>query len=141
MEKLNILDELNKGCSMGMEAIHQVLERVDDKSFQELLEEFHEEYDKLSSKIKDEYHEYSDSEVHEVNMMEKIMTWYGITKDTMMDNSTSKYADLMINGTNMGIVEGRKLLNHKKMDHKIKSLCQEYVDMQEEYIEKLKEFL
>ena len=54
MEKLNILDELNKGCSMGIEAIDQVLERVEDRSFQELLEEFREEYSDLSSKIVEE---------------------------------------------------------------------------------------
>ena len=69
------------------------------------------------------------------------MTWYGIQKDTILDDSVSKLADLLINGTNMGIIEGRKLLNNKTMDKKVHKLCNEYVKVQEKYIEKLKKFL
>ena len=58
-----------------------------------------------------------------------------------MDNSTSKIADILINGTNMGIIEGRKLLNNKAMDKKTKKLVTEYIKMQERYIEKLKKYL
>ena len=69
------------------------------------------------------------------------MTWYGVSKDTIFDNSTSKLADLLINGTNMGIIEGRKLLNNKNMNKAVKKITSEYVKMQEKYIEKLKKFL
>ena len=41
----------------------------------------------------------------------------------------------------MGIIEGRKLLNNKKIDNGTKDIIEEYVDFQEEYVEKLKEFL
>ena len=79
--------------------------------------------------------------IHETNMMEKAMTWYGIQKDTILDDSTSKLADLLINGTNMGIIEGRKLLNNKIMNKKVKKICEEYIKFQERYLEKLKEFI
>ena len=57
------------------------------------------------------------------------------------DDNESKIAELFIKGTNMGIIEGRKLLNNKDNDKKTHDLIQEYVDFQEEYVEKLKEFL
>jgi len=41
----------------------------------------------------------------------------------------------------MGIIEGRKLLNHKDTDEQIHALVQEYVAMQEDAVEKLKSFL
>ena len=41
----------------------------------------------------------------------------------------------------MGIIEGRKLLNHKGTNKEVHKLIQEYVDMQEECVEKLKSFL
>lgn len=41
----------------------------------------------------------------------------------------------------MGIIEGRKILNNKELDSKVPKIAQEYVDMQEDVIEKLKEFL
>jgi hypothetical protein len=45
--------------------------------------------------------------------MNKVMTWYGIEMKTMFDKSNSKIAELLLQGTNMGIIEGRKLLNNK----------------------------
>ena len=69
------------------------------------------------------------------------MTWYGIEMKTFMDDSTSKIAELLLQGTNMGIIEGRRLLNHKGTPDEIHELVQEYVDMQEDAVEKLKTFL
>ena len=69
------------------------------------------------------------------------MTWYGIEKDTLTDSSISNLADLLIRGTNMGIIEGKKLLNNKTMDKKVHKICKEYVKMQELYLDKLKEYL
>ena len=73
--------------------------------------------------------------------MNKVMTWYGIEMKTLTDDSTSKIAELLLQGTNMGIIEGRKLLNHKDTDKEVEKIAQEYVDMQEDAVEKLKEFL
>ena len=60
---------------------------------------------------------------------------------TLTDHTSSKIAELMLQGTNMGIIEGRRLLNHKSTDDEIHSIVQEYVDMQEDAVEKLKRFL
>ena len=95
----------------------------------------------ISDKIKELYQKYSDDDVHEVNAMEKLMTWYGIEKDTILDDSTSKLADMLINGTTMGIIEGRKILNNKKMSKDVHKMCEKYVDVQEKYVEKLKKYL
>ena len=37
-ENLNVLDELNKGATMGMDAIHFVLDKVEDETFKQTLE-------------------------------------------------------------------------------------------------------
>ena len=73
--------------------------------------------------------------------MEKMVTWYEVQMDTFMDTSVSNLADLLMKGTNMGITEGKKILNHKTMDKKVHKICSEYVKMQEAYLKKLKEFL
>jgi hypothetical protein len=138
---IDILDELHKGADMGVEAIDMVLKKVEEHSLSDLLEEYRERYDSISLEIKDLYHHYSDDEIHEVNMPEKIMAWSGITKDTMFDGSNSKVAEIMINGTVMGIIEGRKILNHKKMDKKVHNICEKFVKMQEKFVEQLKDFL
>ena len=140
--EVNVLDELNKGACMGMDAIHYILDKVEDDSLKEELINQYKEYEKIHSDICKLYPEYNrDDEPTETTMMNKAMTWYGIEMKTMMDKSNSKIAELLLQGTNMGIIEGRKLLNHKNTDKEVEKLVQEYVEMQEKAVEKLKTFL
>ncbi len=138
---INILDELNKGCFMGIDALDYIIPICSENSFLELLNKQKKEYENLSTRLESLYHDYSDSDIHKTNTMEKMMLWYGIKKDTILDDSISNLASLLITGTNMGIVEGRKILNHKTMDKKVHKLCTEYIMMQEKYLEKLKDYL
>lgn len=138
---IDILDELYKGCDMGIQAIGMILDKMDNHDFSQLLTEFKEKYTEFSEEIKDLYKKYTDSGIHEVNTAEKLMTWYGIMKDTMFDESDSKIAELLIKGTNMGIIEGRKITNNKMMDKEVYSLCDKYIKFQEKYLDKLKNYL
>ena len=129
INEVNVLDELNKGACMGKDAIHFIMDKVDDEGLKKELNNQYDKYRKISDKIHKLYPEYSDDEPHETNTMNKVMTWYGIEMKTFMDESTSKIAELLLQGTNMGIIEGRKLLNHKETDEEVHKLVQEYVDM------------
>lgn len=136
-----VLEKLNKGCAMGMEAITTILEKVDDYDFRDLLEKEYQEYMDFSNRIDELYRDISDDNLKDIGIMPKMMSWYSIQKDTILDSSNSKLADLLVNGTNMGIIEGRKLINNKKLDKKVHKLCCNFVKMQEKYIEKLKNYL
>ena len=109
--EINVLDELNKGASMGTDAIHFVLDKVEDKKLKKELETQYKEYESILKKIEKLYSKYSDKKPHETSTVNKILTWYGVEMKTLIDNSASKIAELMLQGTNMGIIEGRKLLN------------------------------
>lgn len=139
--EINVLDELNKGACMGQDAIHFILDKVKDNDLKKVLNEQYKKYQDITDRISKLYPEYSEKEPHETNVMNKVMTWYGIEMKTLMDDSTSKITELLLQGTNMGIIEGRKLLNNKDTDKEIHKLIQEYVDMQEECVEQLKQFL
>ena len=139
--EINVLDELNKGACMGRDAIHFILDKVTDNALKQELNRQYNKYKEISDKICELYPEYSEDEPHETSAMNKMMTWYGIEMKTFMDKSTSKIAELLLQGTNMGIIEGRRLLNHKGTDEHVNSLVKQYVDMQEDAVEKLKSFL
>lgn len=141
--EINVLDELNKGAYMGMDAIHYILDKVSDDSLKEELKRQYREYKEIAEEISKLYPEYNDKkeEPHKTNAMNKAMTWYGIEMKTMLDSSTSKVAELLLQGTNMGIIEGRKLLNHKKTEENVNNLVKKYVAMQETAVEKLKKYL
>ena len=138
---VNVLDELNKGASMGVDAINFIIDKVEDKNLEKELKNQYKEYKKILDEISKVYPEYSNKEPHETNAVNKIMTWYGIEMKTFLDKSTSKIAELLMQGTNMGIIEGRRLLNHNTTDDDIHRLIQEYVSMQEKAVENLKKFL
>jgi len=140
-EKLNVLDELNKGSCMGVDAIDFILDKVEDNDFKKVLCDQKDEYEKMTDKIGELYEEYSDDEPHETSGMNKAMTWMNVEMRTMTDHTTSKLAELMLQGTNMGIIEGRRLLNNKSGDEKIDKLVEEYVNMQEKFVEILKKYL
>lgn len=139
--EVNILDELNKGCSMGVDAISYILDKVKNNDFKKMLKIQLDDYKQISKEIKKLYPDYSDKEPHETSAMNKMMTFYGIEMKTLTDESDSKLAELLLKGTNMGIIEGRRLLNHKGTEKDIHSLISEYVKMQEKACEELKKYL
>lgn len=140
-ESVNVLDELNKGACMGIDAINFIFGKIDSKELKKVLNKQCDEYKMITDKISNLYPEYSKKEPHETSAMNKVMTWYGIEVKTMMDKSDSKAVELLLQGTNMGIIEGRRLLNHKDTDPEVENLIEEYITMQEKAYDTLKEYL
>ena len=140
-ENINALDEIHKGACMGVDAISKVLEKVFDPKLKNILENQEKSYQKIKKEIEDIYPKYNDDKPHETNFFNKTMTFSAIEMKTLKDNSSSKLAELLIQGTNMGIIEGRKILNHKNIDQEVKKIIEKYVSMQEDYLENLKTFL
>ncbi len=143
-QNLNILDEVNKGATMGMDAITYVSEKVQDSNFKNVLDTEYNKYKDISRRVNNLYAQYSDKEPHETNAMNKAMTWYGIQMKTMTDDTTSKLSELLMQGTNMGIIEGRRLINqneHSDIDSDVKNILNDFVVMQEDSVETLKKYL
>lgn len=141
-QDLNVLDEVNKGATMGMDAISIVSEKVKDDTFKEVLDIEYNKYKNISNRVNALYSNYSDKEPHETNAMNKMMTWYGVQMRTMTDDTTSKLSELLMQGTNMGIIEGRRLLNQNHdIGHDVKNILNDFVVMQEDSVETLKKYL
>lgn len=142
-ENVNILDEVNKGATMGMDAVRYVNEKAEDKGLKNTLDVEYDKYKNIVRKVSEVYPKFSDKNPHETNAMTKMMTWYGIQMNTIKDKTTSKLAELLMQGTNMGIIEGRRLLNQHDdtMDLQVKSILNDFVSMQEDSVETLKKFL
>jgi len=140
---LNVLDEINKGATMGMDAIDIISDKTKDADLKETLKVEYNKYKKISERVNDIYsHYHTNKEPHETNAMNKMMTWYGVQMKTIKDDTTSKLSELLMQGTNMGIIEGRRLLNHNtRIDKDIKNVLNDFVVMQEDSIETLKKFL
>ena len=144
MEDINkkVLDEVNKGTTMGMDAISYVSEKVGDARFQKVLDTEYGKYKKINTRVDEIYSQYSANDPQTTNVMNKMMTWYGINMKTMTDQSNSKISELLLQGTNMGIIEGRRLLNNNpSIDIEVKNILNDFVTMQEDIVETLKKYL
>lgn len=140
-ENINALDEIHKGACMGMDAINFVLDKVEDDKLKKVLEAEYNQYKDISKDIEKIYPKYNNDKPHETTVMNKAMTWYGIEMKTMNDKSNSKIAELLLNGVNMGIIEGRKILNNKNINEEVREIIKTYVEMQENSVEVLKQYL
>lgn len=144
MEDINVkvLNEVNKGTTMGMDAIDYVSEKVGDERFKKVLDIEYGKYKKIADRVSNIYSEYSQEEPQETNKMDKMMTWYGVQMNTFKDKSNSKISELLMQGTNMGIIEGRRLLNNNpSIDNGVRQILNDFVVMQEDSVETLKKYL
>ena len=141
-ENINALDEINKGATMGMDAIHFIIDKIENDDFKKVVDKQYKDYENVSNTINKIYNKYnSEDNPHETGVVNKVMTWYGVEMKTLLDKSDSKIAELLLQGTNMGIIEGRRILNNKALDEEVKDIMNKYVTMQEECVEKLKDYL
>lgn len=141
MEDINALDEIHKGSCMGLDAISFILDKVEDDKLESLLKKQYKSYKDINERIETIYPTYNEGKPHSTSMPEKVMTDWMVNMKTMVDKTTSHLAELLVQGTNMGIIEGRRILNKKNLNEEVNSLVQKYVAMQEKYLENLKEFL
>ena len=142
-QNLNVLDEINKGATMGMDAISYISQKVEDNQFKNILKTEYNKYKDISVRVNKLYNNFAtNKEPHETNTMNKMMTWYGIQMKTMTDDTTSKLSELLMQGTNMGIIEGRRLINqNNNIAQDVKNILNDFVVMQEDSIETLKKYL
>lgn len=141
-EQEYVLNEINKGIKMGMDSISTVSEKIGDKEFKDELLFQYNGYNDILNKVNSELEKH-DLFPQELNPMQKTMGWFEIQKDTIVDKSNEHIASMMIKGTNMGIVEGIQLLNNNKdaIDKNTTNLLNEFIQFQENSVEKLKKYL
>lgn len=74
--------------------------------------------------------------------MQKAMGWMGVEMNTLTDKSNSKISEMMLQGTNMGIIEGVKLWNNNPdATEPVKNILKDFITFQENTVEKLKKYL
>ena len=77
------------------------------------------------------------------NAMEKMMLRFGIGYNTLLNTSTSHIAEMIIKGSNNGVLEMEKVLAHNEefAGSPCRSLAKELIEMENANIRTLKEYL
>ena len=136
-----VLDEITKGIKMGMDSISSVAEKIDDDKFKNALLDQYNGYNELLNRVDNKVQEFGNVP-KDIPPMQKTMAHMEVKMNTAVDDSVSHIAEMMLQGTNMGIIEGRRLLNqHKQIEPDVESILNEFVTMQEDSVETLKKYL
>ena len=136
-----ILNEINKGIKMGMDSISTVAEKVQDCNLKENLQFQYNRYNDILNEVNNELSKFGEFP-KELNPMQKAMGWMCVQLNTIDNKSDSKISEMMLQGTNMGIIEGIKLLNHNpNVKPEIKNILNEFILFQQDNVEQLKKFL
>ncbi len=139
--ELYILNEVNKGIKMGMDSISTIAEKVGDGNFKDDLLFQYDKYNDILNKVNAELKNYNDFP-SELPPMQKIMGYVDIQVSTLNDKSNSHIAEMLIKGTNMGIIEGVKLKNQNPTTSEpVQNILDEFIKFQENNVEKLKKYL
>ena len=137
-----ILSEIYRNCHLALESISDILPAVEDEELKaEILRE-HEEYERISGKAACLARD-KGLEVKEPGPVKKAMMWGSIKMSTMMDNSRPHIAEMMIQGTVMGITCLKTSLGDlpEDDDEEITALLKELIELEEVFEKRLKEFL
>lgn len=141
MKEFEILKEINQNAKMGMDSLSTVLKKSQDTKFKDLLNTQHNEYQNIYDRTQ-ELLVKNNFQMEDTPTMQKAMSWMGIQLNTVNDTSNSKPSELLIQGNDMGIIKGTKLLNnHSFLDSEIKNILSDFVRLQEKNIDDLKKYL
>ena len=141
MQEIEILKEISKDAKMGMDSVTIVTKKVQDDKFKKLLDEQHNEYQNIFDRTQEILKQHGET-IEDVPAMQKMMGWMGIQMNTMNDKSNSQLSELLIQGNDMGIIKGHKLLNNNEFTTpEIQNLLSDFVRLQEKNIDDLKKFL
>ncbi len=137
-----ILAEIYRNAQLALQSISNILPQVEDEEVKTELSLQHEEYEKFSSRAsmlaKDK-----GLELKEPNPFKKMMMWGSIKMNSMMDNSRAHIADMMLQGTVMGITALRKTQSESCVEgaDDILQLLDEMIAAEERFEKKWKEYL
>ncbi len=141
MNEIEILKEINKGSKYGINGINLTLQKAVDSNFKKVLVEQKSEYENIYNRSKTLL-ALKDQKSEDLDPLEKAMSWMAIQMSTLTNASNSKLAEILIQGNDMGIIKGQKLLNspHVK-DSTTKNIIKDFITLQQENIEGLKKYL
>ncbi len=135
------INDIYKNAHLALQSISDLLPEVDDEEIKKELQEEYEGYEKIIGEISTFMAE-NGIEPKDVNVFKKAMMWGSIKMKTMINNSRNQVAEMMINGTVMGINELTAMKNeHENLDEGVLNLLNKLLELEEEYEQRLKKYL
>jgi hypothetical protein len=141
-EDIDLLNNVAQATDMATDSIQQVIDKATEPAFKAALQAQLKLHSDTRVKIEKMLH-FDNIKVKQANPISKIQAQVVSSIKTLTtDNVTSKIAEMVIQGSTMGITEVTKELhNYKGNNLEIKVLVQQYLDSLQQNINVMKAYL
>ena len=144
MEKENLgelLDRAYENVRMASWAIDCIIEKIENPKLAELLRKQNKFYLNTVTEIEDLAKSLNHT-LKDINPMLKGMSYLSIKTKTLMNNDSPKLAEMLIQGTTMGVTDTLKAKGEFPCNNsEISKLVDRIIQHEEEFVDSLKTFL
>ena len=142
-KEAEMLEQLYKNVKMGSDSIVKLLPKVSDGKFKSDLTDQLNGYESFAAKAKSRLKDMG-AEAKEENPMVKLWSSIGMTVSTMTDSTDSHLAQMVAEGSNMGVTEGIKLLRdyeNTNVSESALKLVRDVISFEEKNVERAKSYI
>ena len=135
------LNDIYKNAHIALQSIADLLPDLPNHDIKTELQNQYEGYDNFINKVSS-YMAENDIDPKDISPLKKAMLWSSIKMKTLFNNSKNQVAEMMINGTVMGINELTAMKNEgSNLDKGVLDCVEKLLELEEEYQERLKKYL
>ena len=136
-----LLSEIYKSVSMGSDSVTTIIGKTKDSTLRTALTSQLDGYQRFVNETKAKMNE-KNIEVKNPGILSKMPSEISINMTTMIDNSTTKIAEMMINGSTMGVIEIKRTVNKTTgASEDCLKIADDYINFEESNITNMKNYL
>ena len=138
-QEINIYREIQRNTEMAMKALDAVTDKIYDDRLAATVADQEMQYSRLHDRAVQKLVE-GKTQIYRSNAIENKM---GIGYNTLLNTGTGHIAEMIIKGSNNGVLEMEKVLAHNEemADTSSRALARELIAMENSNIRALKEYL
>lgn len=136
-----LLNFVYQNSQMGIDTLNQLIELSEDEELKERMVKQLEKYRELNGDARKMLEERGHNE-KSIGMFDKLKTYFMINLQTMTDKSASHIAQMLIEGSSMGVTNAlQDLRKYEDADTEILRLMRKLYKFEEKNVETYKAFL
>lgn len=142
-KEAEMLESLYKNVKMGSDSIIKLMDKVSGNEFKSALTKQIDGYEKIAERVRKHLNGMGVT-AKEENPMVKLWSSVGMAMNTMMDSTDSHIAQLVAEGSTMGITDGIKLLReyeNTNVSEEALGFAREIIKFEEHNLETAKKFI
>ncbi len=140
-DTIRLLRECDSGIKMGVGSLEQVMDYASSEKLKNILTKSKIEHEKIKEEIQAMLERFQD-EGKDPNPLITGMSKMKTTIELKMNDSDYKIADIMVDGTNMGVKSLSRYLNqYKAASEEAKYITRKIIKLEEKLSKDLREFL